>query len=234
MWLQQVRISLCSSSATRAIVNMGCWLAPVVVTWPTPCREVESWVEEESVISQSKRDWMSEWGDAKMAHRRIGRDREDRRGMGLRRPHKTTCASHGDQEKLQQLHESALGKKKVWKKIQTVSLSLSFSPTLSIFHFPLHLLFSPHVLFSVLHALIHAFLLRWISSCDLPPSLRFSSSPSPADLPFFLHATPFWERTGSQPRLLLARVVSRQIKYGWTRRAPDAVLLCQVGRKRRS
>lgn len=140
--------------------------------------------------------------------------------MGFRQAQKTTCTSHQDKEKLQQLHESALGKKKksLKKDPDTVvfSFSLSPSPTLSIFHFPLHLLFSLHHLFSVSHTLIHTFLPRCISSCFLPPSLHlpFSFSQSPSALPLFRHATPFWERTGSQPRLLLARVVSRQIKYG--------------------
>lgn len=77
-----------------------------------------------------------------MTHRRIGRHREDRRGMGLRQPQKTTCASHGDEEKLQQLHESALGKKKFEKRSRQFFLSLSlflfhplclFSISLSIF-----------------------------------------------------------------------------------------------------
>lgn len=100
--------------------------------------------------------------------------------------------------------------------------SLSPSPTLSIFHFPLSLsIFSPFFLcltYTCIYRLSsHA--LTFYLRLSIPP-LSSSLSQSSSALPLFLLATLFWERTGSQSRLLLARVVRRQIKNGWTCRAP--------------
>lgn len=102
------------------------------------------------------------------------------------------------------------------------SLFLFFLHPLCLFSIPLHLLSTLYPPLHLPHSTIllrkHTLLPRWISSFFLPSSLHPPSFSSSA-LPPFLLATLFRERTGSLSRLLLARVVSRQIKNGWTCRA---------------
>lgn len=63
---------------------------------------------------------------------------------------------------------------------------------------------------------------KFTPSFSLPPLFFLLLSPSVVFCPPFLPSCTifFQERTGSQCRLLLARVVSHQIKNGWTSRAP--------------
>lgn len=125
---------------------------------------------------------------------------------------KATCTSHRD-EKFQQLHKIAFGKKKVCKKISSHSSILLPSLTLLSISFLLSTSFQ-----SLLCTCIHIPPTPPRSSSFLPPSLHFSISSyvslSPSALLLFLRATPFWENRTQAGLLLLAWVVSRRIKNG--------------------
>lgn len=128
-----------------------------------------------------------------------------------------TCTSHQDQ-KFQHLHKIAVGKKKSFLKRKNFQSQL-YSPSFT--HPVFHLLRTlPLLLVSAIHLHAHsshasAFLLL---SSSIPPSPLMS----PSALPLFLHATPFWERTG--PGL-----GCQPANKKWMN--PAAVLLRQVGRK---
>lgn len=131
-----------------------------------------------------------------------------------------TCTSHQDQ-KFQHLHKIAVGKKKSLLKRKkfpaTVVFSFLHSPC-----FP-----SPSYSsspFSLCNTLAYTFLPRLCIPPPffLHPSISPSPLMSPSALPLFLHATPFWERTG--PGL-----GCQPANKKWMN--PAAVLLRQVGRK---
>lgn len=151
--------------------------------------------------------------------RHIGETEE---GWGSGRLRKPPVHHTGTRRSCSSYMKVLLAKKKKFEKRSRHScfLFFSFSFTHSVyfpFSSPSPFLSSPSLqclTYTYTHfpPTLHFFLL----STSLSPFLHLPSSfsQSPSALPLFRHATPFWERTGSQPRLLLARVVSRQIKYG--------------------
>lgn len=129
-------------------------------------------------------------------------EREDRRGHEFRQvtrqgndlcmcgAQKATCTSHRDEERLHQLPGIAAGKKNFLNIPHSLAMhSLSLSP-------------SPPPPSAFLHLSLPLRLALAIPPLACPP------------LPFLPLFPLFRERTGSRSRLLLARVVSRQIKNG--------------------
>lgn len=178
--------------------------------------------------------WMSNRGDGKgmrMEIKEIGKTEEaEGSGRGMICVYwaqKATCTSYRDEEKLQQ-HTIASGKKSS-SKFQTqfqciLSISFTYSLSLSVF-IPLSISFSLSLFFHASHiSRIYTLLLpRRMSSfffTSLSPSLLslrlllFSFSSFLATL-FFPG-----EKRVPVSAAAVARVVSRRIKNGWTRRAP--------------
>lgn len=107
-----------------------------------------------------------------------------------------TCTSHQDQ-KFQHLHKIAVGKKK--KKKFAKKKKFPVTVVFSFLHSPCFPSPSDSSLpFNLCYTLAYTFLPRLCVPPPffLHPSISPSPLMSPSALPLFLHATPFWERTG--------------------------------------